>query len=53
MSVSAERLAYVRELFNDERVDVTDTSSFTDADGERFFVRALPQAMYAPVKPSS
>jgi len=30
--VSEERLAYIRELSNDERVDRTDTSGFTDAD---------------------
>lgn len=36
MPVSEERLARIRELSNDERVDRTDTSAFTDADWERF-----------------
>lgn len=36
MPVSEERLAYIRELSNDERVDRTDTSAFTDADWDRF-----------------
>lgn len=34
--VSEERLAYIRELSNDERVDRTDTTGFTDADWDRF-----------------
>lgn len=36
MPVSEERLAYIRELSNDERVDRTDTTAFTDADWDRF-----------------
>lgn len=45
MPVSAERLAYIRELSNDERVDVTDTSSFTDADWERFCAELDAEAL--------
>lgn len=36
MPVSEERLAQIRELSNDERVDRIDFSTFTDADLERF-----------------
>jgi hypothetical protein len=36
VSVSEERLAYIRELSNDERVDRTDTSAFSDDDWDRF-----------------
>lgn len=36
MPVSEERLAYIRELSNDERVDRTDTTDFADADWDRF-----------------
>lgn len=35
MAVSEERLAQIRELSNDERVDRIDTSAFTDADWDR------------------
>lgn len=35
MPVSEERLAQIRELSNDERVDRLDTSDFDDADWER------------------
>ena len=35
MPVSEDRLAQIRELSNDERVDRLDTGSFTDADWER------------------
>jgi Domain of unknown function (DUF4274) len=36
VGVSQERIAQIRELSNDERVDRTDTSAFTQADWERF-----------------
>ncbi|ANP46878.1 DUF4274 domain-containing protein [Candidatus Viadribacter manganicus] len=36
MPVSEQRLAEIRELSNDERVDRIDTSQFSDADWERF-----------------
>lgn len=36
MPVSEERLAQIRELSNDERVDRMDTGDFTDADWARF-----------------
>lgn len=36
MPVSEQRLAEIRELSNDERIDRTDVSQFTDADWERF-----------------
>lgn len=36
MALTEKRLAEIRELSNDERVDRIDTSAFTDADWERF-----------------
>lgn len=36
MPVCEERLAFIRELSNDERVDQTDTTRFTDAGWNRF-----------------